>query len=349
MRSEGLRILDGHVHVFGDSLDCVRDMLAIERTFHYDVCNFLSCEAMDDAAQNALGIYLKLVAPECYAFGGFTYRCAYDFREELDALRNVGFDGVKMIEQKPNVRKHLGVPMNDPRYDGLYAAMERDGVPLLAHVADPAENWDRARIPQWAFDAGAYYGDPAAGFPGKELLTGEAEDVAARFPRLRLILAHLFFLSDDLPRLTDFMARHPAVCLDLTSGTEMYFNMGRAPEAWRAFFLRFQDRLIYGTDNANLTDATAIENAQITCGMQERFLTESGPIAAWDKRTAGLSLPEDVCRKICRENFLRLAGERPRPIDRDAAADYLARRLRNPAMRLKAGERRVIENVLKLL
>ncbi len=349
MRSEGLRILDGHVHVFGDSLDCVRDMLAIERTFRYDVCNFLSCEAMDDAAQNALGIYLKLIAPDCYAFGGFTYRCAYDFREEYDRLMAIGFDGVKMIEQKPTVRRALGVPMNDGRYDELYAAMERDGVPLLAHVADPTENWDRARIPQWAFDAGGYYGDAAEGFPGKEALTAEAEDVAARFPRLRLILAHLFFLSDDLPRLGEFMARHPAVCLDLTSGTEMYFNMGREPEAARAFFLRYQDRLIYGTDNMNLTDATAMENAQITCGMQERFLTESGTIAAWDKQTVGLALPEEVCRKIFRENFLRVAGRKPRPIDQNAAAEYLTRRLHNPAMRLKPGEKKLIENVLKLL
>lgn len=349
MEKTALQILDGHVHAFGTELQCVREMLALERSFHYNVCNFLSCECMDDATQNALGIYLKLVAPHCYAYGGLTYRCTYDFRQEMEALRAIGFDGLKMVENKPNIRRELGVTFNDTRYHGMFAAMEENGLPLLTHVADPAENWDRQRIPQWAYDAGAYYGDPADGFVDKETLTAEVEDVATHFPRLKMILAHLFFLSDDLPRLTALMERYPNICLDLTAGTEMYFNFAKAPEAWRSFFLTYQDRIIYGTDNANLTDPVSVENAQITCNMQEKFLHGSGVIRAWDKHTVGIGLPMEVCQKICRDNFLCLTGQKPHALNRDAAAAYLHRRLENPGMRLKQQERRVIEEVLNLL
>lgn len=349
MESKSLQIIDGHVHIFGKDLQCVRDMLAFERTFHYDVCNFLSCECMDDATQNALGIYLKLVAPHCYAYGGFTYRYQYDFREEMETLRSIGFDGIKMVENKPNLRRKIGIPFNDARYDSLFAAMEQSGYPLLSHVADPTENWDRAQIPQWAFDAGAYYGDARDGYLDKEALTAEAEDVAARFPRLKLILAHLFFLSDDLSRLDRLLEQHTNIYLDVVSGTEMYFNFGKNPQAWREFFLKYQDRLIYGTDNSNLEDSVSVANAQITCNMQERFFTQSGVIEAWDKQTQGVELPNSVCRKIFRENFVQLSGSKPRPIDHDAATKYLESRLGNPAMKLDNAERRVIEEVLNLL
>ena len=55
-------IIDAHTHVFGNGLQGVRDLLALEQSFGYQTCNFLSCESMDDATQNALGIYLKALS-----------------------------------------------------------------------------------------------------------------------------------------------------------------------------------------------------------------------------------------------------------------------------------------------
>ena len=97
-----------------------------------DVYKRQSCECMGDAAQNALGIYLKLCAPENFAFGGLTYRYDCDFAAELDALWDIGFDGMKMVEDKPTLRKQLGVPFNDRRYDGFYAKLEEKPIPILA-------------------------------------------------------------------------------------------------------------------------------------------------------------------------------------------------------------------------
>ena len=149
---------------------------------------------------------------------------------------------------------------------------------LLAHVADPEECWDKDLIPDWAFAAGYFYGDGT--YVEKETLYTEVEDVLTRFPGLRIILAHCFFMSADLERLDALMQRHPNVCLDIVSGTEMYWNFGRRPDDWRAFFLKYQDRIIYGTDNMNLYDAREIENARITNDLQRGFLMSTGPVHA---------------------------------------------------------------------
>ena len=339
--------IDGHVHVFGKGTQGVRDMLAFEKELGYRACNFLSCECMGDATQNALGIYLKAVAPENYAFGGLTYRYDCDFAEELKTLWEIGFDGMKMVEDKPTIRKQLGVPFDDPHYDGFYGLLSQMQIPLVAHIADPEECWHRDQIEDWAYEAGYYYGD--GGYVEKETLYREVEQVLARFPKLRVVFAHLFFMSADLERLDDFMERHPNVSLDIVSGTEMYFNFAKRAEDWRQFFLKYQDRIIYGTDNMNLYDEEEIRNARITNAMQRDFLAKSGVIHAWDKATTGIELPEEVQEKICSGNFLRIAGETPRPLNREAAARYLQGRLENERLAVTAEERAVIEEVLRIL
>lgn len=347
MGSKQQKIIDAHVHVFGNGLQGVHDMLAFEQEQGYAACNFLSCECMGDAAQNALGIYLKLVAPANYAFGGLTYRCDMDFAQELDALWEIGFDGMKMVEDKPSVRKELGVPFNDPRYDAFYAKLEQMQIPLLAHVADPEECWDREKIPDWCYDAGYYYGDGT--YPEKETIYAEVEDVLSRFPRLRVYFAHFFFMSADLERLDSILERYPNVGLDIVSGTEMYWNFAERPEDWRRFFLKYQNRILYGTDNSNLYQEEEIRNARITGRLQQEFLSSNGIVHAWEHHTQGIHLPEPVQDKIYSGNFLCLTGGNPRPIDHAAAAQYLKARLDDGKYCLTEEERSVITAVLGVL
>ena len=107
--------IDAHVHVLGAGAEGARQLARIERDYAYETANFLSVEGMNDAAQNALGIYFKLLDPSHYAFGGFHYRFAYDFAAELESLHAIGFDGIKMIENKPTERRRLDFRQDDPR------------------------------------------------------------------------------------------------------------------------------------------------------------------------------------------------------------------------------------------
>lgn len=346
MEKGKIKILDGHVHAFGPKTQSIRDLLAFEKQFGYEICNYLSCECMDDATQNALGIYLKLIAPQCYAFGGLTYRCDYDPCEELEQLMESGFDGMKMVENKPTLRKQIGRPFHDAWYNGFYAALEEKKIPLVTHVADPTEFWDLAQIPAWALQAGYYYG--GCEYASKEELTLEVLEVLRRFPTLKIILAHFFFLSDDYDRISRLMEEYPNLCLDIVSGTEMYFNFSQDPDRWRKFFIKYQDRILYGTDNANLYEAADIENAQITCRMQEHFLLGEGELSVWDKKIQGIHLPREAAEKILGGNFLRLAGP-SHSLNHAAAARYLQARLNNAAMKLTKEEQHLIREVMDLL
>lgn len=332
--------IDAHVHMFDCGVEGITDLLEFQKQFGYQASNFLSCECMGDAAQNALGIYLKLIAPENYAFGGLHYRYDYSFAKEAKKLIEIGFDGMKMVENKPTLRKTLKMASNDPRYDEFYGLLEQDGMPMIVHVADPEEFWDKDAIPIWAKEMGFFYGDGS--YVEKETIYDEILDVLDRFPRLRISFAHFFFLSGDRNRLDNLMEKYPQIGLDIVSGTEMYFNFTKDTVAWREFFLKYQDRIIFGTDNMNLHDSTDMDNARIINFFEHEFIRTDHDIKAWDKTMKGIALPEEAQRKIFCTNFIRLAGEKPKQIHLPAAISYLEARLKDDKFMLTDREREII-------
>lgn len=339
--------IDCHVHVISGGVEELRALARSQKAYGYGGSNFLSVEGMDDAAQNALGILFKCLDPSYYAFGGLHYRFSYDFAAEAQRLYELGFDGIKMIENKPTERKRLGYAQDDPRYEGLYTRAEELGIPFLIHVNDPREFWDPELAPEWAVAAGYAYLDGS--FVSYEQILEETIHMLEQHPGLRACMAHFLFLSDDRERLRELMERFPNLYLDITAGTEMYYAFSEEPEAWKQFFLDYSNRILFGTDNCNRMDEEEKRIGDAINDLERRFLTEAGCFPLWDREIQGMGLPESVCRKIVAENFRNFTSRKPRPVDKDRALDYLRERLAEPAYRLSARERQLIENVCNLL
>ena len=179
-----------------------------------------------------------------------------------------------------------------------------------------------------------FYGDGT--FPTKEALYAEIDHVLARHPTLKLILAHFYFLSADLERAARLLDAYPSVCLDITPGGEMYNHFTRSGEAARAFFLRYQDRIVYGTDvSTRAIQQGGIEAPLSYAHFVRTFLETAEPftpppaIPHWleDDLEAivPIELPQEALAKIYHGNFERLYGASPAPLNREAALAELAR------------------------
>lgn len=131
----------------------------------------------------------------------------------------------------------------------------------------------------------------------------------ARHPRLKVAFAHLYFCGDDRAHAQRLLDRYPNVSLDLTPGVEMYDHFFADREGWRAFFLRYQDRIQLGTDTELGGDILGQTPLTLVLG----GLGE-GPVDQWGHKGLGLALPADVLDKICYRNFLAFAGEAPKPL-----------------------------------
>ena len=330
-------VIDCHIHYPHPSQ--MQNLIQICNSLGIDRLNIVCTPHQQRLSLVPDALHLKAHFPQrVFVFGGLDVSVYFRepqhvgalFADLLDLLTAAGCDGIKMIEGKPEMRKMLPVPPFDS--DGFmpfWEKMAQTQLPLLFHVNDPEEFWDAKRIPEWASQRGWFYGDGT--YINNETQYAEIYNVLARNPTLKVIFAHFFFLSAQRSRLADLLDRYPNVCVDLTPGIEMYHNFSAAIEETRAFFIKYQDRILFGTDigaRALLTSpqtdiqlsesrerVTLIRNFLENPG--EFYLNPNGGFLFGNLQAPfhGLDLPESVLQKIYHQNFEKVVAPSPRPLN----------------------------------
>ena len=321
------KIVDSHHHMvggYGEGLDFYEKFQRLLEMEKLQAINIVMipqwCE--ENIAQNMQAVLLKALYPgKFYSYAGFDYympegKRAKDIELQARQYMDMGFDGIKMVELKPMVYKRLGGPvLSSERYEGMWKFMEETGAPVLFHMGDPETYWDRSRCTKMALENGWFCGDGT--YPPLEDFYDNIERVLDRHPGLNISMAHFYFLSDQLERAEKIMERYPSVRFDLTPGREMYENFSKRPDEWRDFFIRYQDRILYGTDNGwdNPDTDEMFELAEMNAQVQHRFLQTDDVFEGYGFTVRGLNLPEKVLEKIYYKNFEKMAGSAPKDMD----------------------------------
>ena len=269
-----------------------------------------------DEMQNIKGLYLKYTFGErAYAFAHLEHptshediwRIADDFLKQAKTYLSVGYDGIKMLEGYPSLIKAWDLMIDSPIYDKFYSFMEENGYPIIMHLANPEENWDISRASEEAIKAGRVYDES---YPKKDDITRCALNVMKKHPKLKLILAHMGFLSYDINTAEEFMS-YEGTMLDVTPGDEQLTNMQSRWNIWLPFFEKYQDRILYGTDFYAFPKNA---NWEVSFTRRPNFVhqffetdTEHDYI---DKRFQGVKIAKPIRDKIYRENFRALLAKR---------------------------------------
>ena len=229
MPATRMSTIDAHVHLY--TCGAIDGFQRLGDAAHIDSMG-VACICSDGQRINLLGLLAKALRPATtFVFGGLDYTepgaraGAVDFAAQAEGLMELGCDGMKMIEGKPNVRRDTGLALDAPVYDGYYRYLEQNSIPVLFHVADPEEFWDERTAPKFAVENKWVWADPS--YPTKEQLYRESQAVLVKFPRRKVIFAHFYFLSADLARASALLDRWPNVCIDITPGSEMYYGFSR--------------------------------------------------------------------------------------------------------------------------
>jgi predicted TIM-barrel fold metal-dependent hydrolase len=261
-------------------------------------------------------------------FAGLAYdawRTEAAFGElEAERLRDAAGRGARGLK----VWKHLGLVARDPvgrlvavddaRLDPLWRTAGELGLPVTIHVADPiaffapltAENERYEELtehPDWHFwpprDPGRADDPDATGFPTFDELMAGLDRVLARHPGTTFIGAHVGCAAEDLALVSGMLERHPRYLVDLAARLG---ELGRQPYTARAFFLRWADRILYGTDHP--TDPVDHRlHARFLETWDESFdYGRSDPPGQGRWQICGLGLPDEVLRQVYAENARRL-------------------------------------------
>jgi predicted TIM-barrel fold metal-dependent hydrolase len=234
---------------------------------------------------------------------GFFRRCA----DRLEKMVEHGACGLK-------VWKDLGTSLRDSNGELLRVDDERLaptfekaaelGVPVMFHTADPDaffvpldernERYEElAAHPEWSFYPSHF---------AKEELLRQRDRVFARHPRTMFVAAHVAERPEKLSYVSELLDKYPNVHVDIGARCA---ELGRQPYTARDFFLRHADRILFGTDLVPDIGMYRLHFRFLeTADEYFEYPSHASRQGRWN--IYGLFLPDDVLRRVYRENALRL-------------------------------------------
>lgn len=327
------KIIDSHLHIEGIYNEKGEHFLhgfdEYRRLCNVDAFNVAALPSgKRDVANNILVAFYKLANPQDFAHGGLVYTeypaprvAPYGMSpaEQYRELMEIGFDGIKMLEGKPQLHKMINIPLCDDYFDEFFAQIEKDGTHLLFHVNDPEEFWDPAFATDDLRSRGWFYGD--GDYASNEEVYRQIEAVLEKHPNLCATFAHFFFYSKRPEKLEELFEKYPKVAVDLTPGGEMYHGFSDRFDYYKRFFEKYSNRILLGTDSTFPYETKAMEwlNDRVY-----RFVATDDTTKAFaDRMLTGIKLNEEQKTNIIWRNFERRVSEKPKKINKEALKRYI--------------------------
>lgn len=227
--------------------------------------------------------------------------------KRIDRLAEHGIVGFKFWKDLGlSVRDASGalIRVDDERLAPIFDRLGELGIPVMVHIGDPeafflpidAENEryeELAAHPDWGF-YGAQY--------GKDELLKQRDAVFRRHPKTTFIGAHIAENSEDLHRVSEMLDSCPNVLVDISARAS---ELGRQPYSARRFFLRYADRILFGADLVPEVEMYRLYFRFLeTDDEYFEYPTHASGQGRWS--IYGLHLPDDVLRKVYRENAMKM-------------------------------------------
>jgi len=231
---------------------------------------------------------------------------------QLEADVAAGAVGVGEVSKSLglSLRKPDGsrLAIDDPVMDPIWAAAARLGVPVFIHTGDPAEffeelDYTNERWLELALFPNRRY--PQDRYPSFAQLVRERDNLFRRHPNTTFVTAHLGWQANDLATLGRLLDELPNVYTEV--GAVLY-DIGRQPRNARDFFIRYQDRILFGKDSFQPDEYPYFWRVFETA---DDYFDYYRPYHAFWK-LYGIDLPDEVLRKLYYENAQRITPGLPR-------------------------------------
>jgi predicted TIM-barrel fold metal-dependent hydrolase len=194
--------------------------------------------------------------------------------------------------------------IDDERFSPIFEACGTLGLPVMFHTSDPSAFFDPIDAHNERYEELAAH--PDWGFHGlpvtKRELLEQRNRVIARHTATTFVGAHCAESGEDLAYLAQQLDELPNLQIDISARTP---ELGRQPYSARAFFLKYADRILFGTDLLPEVEMYRLHYRFLeTADEYFEYPSHASRQGRWN--IYGLFLPDDVLLKVYRENALRL-------------------------------------------
>ena len=194
------------------------------------------------------------------------------------------------------------IAIDDPRLDPIWAKCGELGVPVLIHAADPKSFWDDmdSDNERWLELKTHPRRKRSATDPAPwEQIIQEQHNVFKKHPNTKFINAHMGWHANNLERLGELLEEMPNMYVGISA---VIAELGRQPQNARAFFEKYQDRVLFGKDSWKPEEFPTY--FRVLESNDEYFPYYKKYHAFW--AMYGLNLPDEVLQKLYYKNAMQL-------------------------------------------
>ena len=265
------------------------------------VATISASPAMKDRVRVLTGINFQNVGP------GWAERAV----AQLEADVAAGAVGIGEIPKDfgQTIRKANGsrLALDDPELDPIWQAAARLKLPVFIHTGDPQEFYQKVDYnnERW-LELELFPGRRVSPdrHPNFDELMKERDNLFRRNPNTTFVAAHMGWHANDLGRLGKMLTEMPNVYVDV--GAVLY-DIGRQPRASHDFFVKYQDRILFGKDSYQPEEYPYYWRVFETS--DDYFDYYRHYHAFW--KLYGIDLPDDVLKKVYYKNALTITPRLP--------------------------------------
>jgi predicted TIM-barrel fold metal-dependent hydrolase len=198
--------------------------------------------------------------------------------------------------------------IDDPDLDPVFDAAGRLGIPVFIHTAEPEEFFKPIDYSNERWLELSLFNDrrngPGTGRPTFDDLMTQRDNLFRKHPKTTFVAAHMGWHANDLGRLGKMFDEMPNVNAEL--GAVLY-DIGRQPRAAHDFFIKYQDRILFGKDSFQPEEYPYYWRVFET--KDDYFDYYRDYHAFW--KLYGIDLPDDVLKKVYYKNAMRITKGLP--------------------------------------
>ena len=211
---------------------------------------------------------------------------------------------------------------DDPAFRPILDMIAKQGRTVFAHIAEPWAAWRPLdpKDPDYSY----YKENPDWHMflhperPKKETILAARDHMLELHPSLNVVGCHLGSMENDVDEIAKHFDRYPNFTVD-TAGRIEHLTL-QPRDKVRAFLIKYQDRVLYGTDSVLMPNQDAkqkIGRMETVYAQDWKFFASDESFMYEGRNVRGLALPDAVLRKIFRQNAERwvplITAARPEP------------------------------------
>lgn len=240
-----------------------------------------------------------------------------------ESLKNgaIGIKVWKNIGMSEKDKEGNFIMIDDPKFDSIFDYFEENGIPVCGHLGEPRNCWLPLNEMTVNNDREYFKNHPKyhmylhPEYPSYEEQIAARDRMLEKHPDLKFMGAHLGSMEWSVDLLAEHFDRFPNMYVDMAERvSHLQVQVQEDYQKVRDFFIKYQDRLIYGTDRGDRGEPDTkqfTERAHQEWRNHWKFFTTDEPVTSWmiNGEVKGLKLPREVIEKIYYKNAEKLFPE----------------------------------------